>query len=84
MQIAYRVGSPLTHRQKAKCLLRLNHDRHAIIDRVTLGDQLVDAIDLLATLVYFSVQATFLLVRIFNILSQVLCSQPLLKDSLIL
>ena len=41
------------------------------------------AIDLLATPGYFSVSATFLLVRILNILPhpQVLCSHPVLKDS---
>jgi len=46
---------------------------------VTLGDQPDYAIDLFATLVYFSVQATFLLIRILKILPQVFYSQPLLK-----
>jgi len=32
----YSAPSPLMHRQKAKCLLRLNHDCHAIICRVNL------------------------------------------------
>ena len=32
----YSAPSPLVHRQKAKCLLRLNHDCHAIICRASL------------------------------------------------
>jgi len=32
----YSAPSPLKHRQKAKCLLRLNHDCHAIICRASL------------------------------------------------
>ena len=32
----YSAPSPLMHRQKAKCLLRLNHDCHTIICRANL------------------------------------------------
>jgi len=55
------------------------------IDQVTLGDQPVDAINLQPVGHPWSISVSklhFLLVRIFNILPQVLYSQPLLKDSL--
>ena len=52
------------------------------IEQLTLTDQPVNVVDCWAPLVYFSVWDAFLLVTISNILPQVLCSQPLLKDSL--
>jgi len=61
-----------------QCKIRCNR-----INRVTLGDQPVDAINLLATSGLFQCLKLHLrLVRILKILPQVLCSQPLLKDSL--
>jgi len=52
------------------------------IDQVTLGNQWVDAIHLLATLGLFQRLKLHFFVRILNILPQVLYSQPLLKNNL--
>ena len=52
------------------------------MEQVTLGDQLVDAIDLLATPGLFPCLSYISLVKILIIPPQVLRSQPLLKDSL--
>jgi len=36
----YSAPSPLMHRQKAKCLLRLNHDCHSITVELACGQPL--------------------------------------------
>jgi len=52
------------------------------IDQVTLDDQSVDGIDPLANPGLFQSLKLYFLVRILNILPEILYSQPLLKDSL--